>query len=84
MIRNSVRFVNYKDLKEFTKDLKKIYTSVGEEKEYGQLQELKNKWSDKYASTFKNWEENWDVICLFAQFSDKIKKIIYTTILLNL
>ena len=53
MIRNSVTFVNYKDLKSFTQDLKKIYTSIDEEKGYEQLQELKNKWSDKYASAFK-------------------------------
>lgn len=53
MIRNSVKFVNYKDLKSFTQDLKKIYTSIDEEKGYEQLQELKNKWSDKYASAFK-------------------------------
>lgn len=41
MIRNSVKFVNYKDLKMFTNDLKKIYTSVDEEKGYEQLQEVK-------------------------------------------
>lgn len=43
MIRNSVKFVNYKALKEFTSDLKKIYTSVDEEKGYEHLQEIKNK-----------------------------------------
>lgn len=79
MIRNSVKFVNYKDLKEFTSDLKKIYTSVDEEKEYEQLQEIKNKWSNKYASAFKIWESNWDTICPFFQFSDSIRKIMYTT-----
>jgi len=79
MIRNSVKFVNYKDLKVFTNDLKKIYTSVDEEKGYEQLQEVKNKWSDKYASAFKTWEENWDSICPFFQFSDQIRKIMYTT-----
>ena len=79
MIRNSVKFVNYKDLKMFTNDLKKIYTSVDEEKGYEQLQEVKNKWSDKYASAFKTWEENWDAICPFFQFSEQIRKIMYTT-----
>ena len=43
------------------------------------LQEVKNKWSDKYASAFKTWESNWDAICPFFQFSDKIRKIMYTT-----
>ena len=79
MIRNSVKFVNYKDLKVFTNDLKKIYTSVDEEKGYEQLQEVKNKWPDKYSSAFKTWEENWDAICPFFQFSEQIRKIMYTT-----
>ena len=79
MIRNSVKFVSYKDLKSFTNDLKKIYTSIDEEKGYEQLQEVKNKWSDKYESAFKTWEENWDAICPFFQFSDSIRKIMYTT-----
>src|SRR5699024_9387456 len=78
MIRNSVKFVNYKDLKEFTSDLKLIYTSSTEEQGYEKLQEVKNKWSDKYASAFKIWESNWDAICPFFQFSDKIRKIMYT------
>lgn len=77
MIRNSVKFVNCKGLKIFTNDLKKIYTSVDEEKGYEQLQEVKNKWSDALA--FKTWEENWDAICTFFQFSEQIRKIMYTT-----
>lgn len=79
MIRNSVKFVSYKDLKAFTSDLKKIYTSVDEKKGYEELQEAKNKWSNKYESAFKTWEENWDAICPFFQFSDSIRKIMYTT-----
>ena len=79
MIRNSVRYVNYKDLKEFTKDLKQVYTSVNEKKAYEKLQEIKNKWKDKYLTSFKIWEENWDAICPFFQFSDYIRKIMYTT-----
>lgn len=79
MIRNSVRYVNYKDLKEFTKDLKQIYTSVNEKKAYEKLQEIKSKWKDKYLTSFKIWEENWDAICPFFQFSDYIRKIMYTT-----
>lgn len=79
MIRNSVRYVNYKDLKQFTKDLKLIYTSTNEEKAYQKLQEVKNKWKDKYLTSFRTWEENWDAICPFFQFSDYIRKIMYTT-----
>ena len=79
MIRNSVKYVNYKDLKEFTKDLKQIYTSTSEKKGYDKLQEIKNKWKDKYLVSFKAWEENWDAICPFFQFSEHIRKIMYTT-----
>lgn len=79
MIRNSVKFVSYKDLKEFCKDLKKIYTSKNEKQGYEELQKLKEKWKDKYIGAFKTWEENWDAICPFFQFSEPIRKIMYTT-----
>ena len=79
MIRNSVKFVSYKDLKEFCNDLKKIYTSKNEQEGYEKLQEVKAKWNDKYSSAFKTWEENWDAICPFFQFSERIRKIMYTT-----
>lgn len=79
MIRNSVKYVNYKDLKAFTADLKSIYTSKNEKEGYEKLQEVKEKWKDKYASAFKIWESNWDTICPFFQFSEPIRKIMYTT-----
>ena len=79
MIRNSVKFVSYKDLKEFCNDLKKIYTSINEEKGYEELQNVKEKWKDKYPSALKTWEDNWDAICPFFQFSDNLRKIMYTT-----
>lgn len=72
MIRNSVKYVNYKDLKQ-------IYTSQNKKKAYEKLQEIKSKWKDKYLVSFKTWEKNWDAICPFFQFSDLIRKIMYTT-----
>lgn len=79
MIRNSVKYVNYKDLKAFAADLKLIYTSKNEKEGYDKLQEVREKWEDKYASAFKIWESNWDAICPFFQFSESIRKIMYTT-----
>lgn len=79
MIRNSVKFVSYKDLKEFCSDLKKIYTSATEKQGYEELQKIKKKWEDKYYSALKIWENNWDSISSFFQFSDRIRKIMYTT-----
>lgn len=72
MIRNSVKFVSYKDLK-------KIYTSKNEKQGYEELRKVKEKWKDKYISAFKTWEENWEDICPFFQFSEPIRKIMYTT-----
>ena len=69
----------YKDLKEFCNDLKKIYTSNNEKIGYEELQKVKDKWKDKYPSALKTWEDNWDAICPFFQFSDSIRKIMYTT-----
>jgi len=66
-------------LKKFTSDLKLIYTSKKEEEGYEKLQEIKDKWKDKYLSAFKTWEDNWDAICPFFQFSEPIRKIMYTT-----
>ena len=79
MIRNSVKFVSYKDLKPFCSDLKTIYTSPTEKKGYEELQKVKEKWKDKYPAALKTWEDNWDAICPFFQFSDGIRKIMYTT-----
>lgn len=79
MIRNSVKFVSYKDLKEFCNDLRKIYTSATEKQGYEELQKVKDKWKKQYSSALKIWEDNWDAICPFFQFSDKIRKIMYTT-----
>ena len=79
MIRNSVKFVSYKDLRVFCNDLKLIYNSKDEKEGYEELQKVKEKWEDKYLSAFKTWEDNWDAICPFFQFSEPIRKIMYTT-----
>lgn len=79
MIRNSVRFVSYKDLKLFCKDLKTIYTAKNEKLGYEQLQKVKEKWKDKYPTSLRNWEDNWDAICPFFSYSEPLRKIMYTT-----
>ena len=79
MIRNSVKFVSYKDLRAFCNDLKLIYNSKDEKEGYEELQKVKEKWKAKYLSAFKTWEDNWDAICPFFQISEPIRKIMYTT-----
>ena len=79
LIRNSVKFVYYKDMKPFCNDLKTIYTAKNEQEGYEKLQEVKEKWKNKYPNSLKSWEENWDAICPFFAYSDPLRKIMYTT-----
>ena len=79
LIRNSVKFVYYKDMKPFCEDLKTIYTAKNEKEGYAKLQEVKEKWKNKYPNSLKNWEENWDAICPFFAYSAPLRKIMYTT-----
>lgn len=78
-IRASTRYVSYKDIKEFTKDLKTVYTAVSEEEGYENLMVVKDKWEHKYPSSIKSWEQNWGDLSTFFMFSPEIRKIIYTT-----
>lgn len=78
-IRSSTRYVSYKDIKQLTADLKKIYTSVTEEEAMQQLENFADKWRGQYPSCVKSWEENWDVLSTFFEYPMEIRKIIYTT-----
>jgi putative transposase len=78
-IRSSTKYVSYKHLKEFVADLKLIYTSTNEELAMGRLLEFKEKWGKDYPSAIKSWEENWDVLTTFFVYPPEIRKIIYTT-----
>jgi len=78
-IRNSTRYVSYKDLKEFTRDLKSIYTAVNEEKALIELDEFDKKWGDKYAIAIKSWRNNWDELSTLFKYPQEIRTLIYTT-----
>ena len=78
-IRYTLTYVSYKDKKEFAKDLKLIYTASSEEEGYKELQELKEKWNKKYPYAMKSWENNWSELSTFFKFSPEIRKIMYTT-----
>jgi len=79
MIRNSTRYISYKDRKEFCNDLKTIYTAINEEKAYESLIEVSDKWKSKYPYSVKNWEDNWDLVIPFFKYSEELRKIMYTT-----
>lgn len=78
-IRSSMKYVPYKDKKAFVADLKTIYTAVTESEAMENLIDVKEKWVNKYPNAIKSWEDNWDNLSTFFEFSPYIRKIIYTT-----
>lgn len=78
-IRASMRYVNYKHAKAFTADLKEVYTAVTEESAFENLMNFKEKWGAKYPAAIKSWEDNWDILSTFFAYPPAIRKIIYTT-----
>jgi len=78
-IHASMRYVNYKHAKAFTADLKEVYTSVTEEAALEKLMIFKEKWGQKYPAAIKSWEDNWDILSTFYAYPPSIRKIIYTT-----
>jgi transposase-like protein len=78
-IRSSSRYVSYKDIKAFIADLKTIYTALTEEAAMENLKVFKENWGAKYPSAIKSWEDNWDILSTFFAYPPEIRKIIYTT-----
>lgn len=78
-VRNTLKYVNYKDMKPFATDLKTIYLAPNEQQGYDNLQRVKEKWNEKYPNAMKSWEQNWDVLTPIFKFSTEVRKVIYTT-----
>lgn len=79
MLRNSFKYVNYNDLKKFSSDFKRVYNAPSEEAALVELDTVKEKWGKKYPYAISNWENNWDDVSSFFQFSSDIRRIMYTT-----
>jgi len=78
-IRNSIRYVASRDQKEFTKDLKLIYQAPTKELAEDELLKLDEKWGKKYPLVIKSWQSKWDNLSVFFKYPADIRKIIYTT-----
>ena len=78
-IRNSCKFVVWKDRKEFCADLRNIYTAANAEAAEGALAALDLKWGAKYKYAIKSWQNNWEDLTRFFKYPLEIRKIIYTT-----
>ena len=79
MLRNSFKYVNYNDLKKFSSDFKAVYNAPNETAALSELENIKEKWGKKYPYAISNWENNWEDVSSFFQFSNDIRRIMYTT-----
>ena len=78
-VRNTLKYVAYKDMKIFANDLKGIYLAPDEKTGYEELEKVKSKWEQIYPNVMKSWELNWDVLSPIFKFSREVRKVIYTT-----
>ncbi len=78
-IRSSTRYVSYKDIKQLMADLKTVYQAVTEDEAMNNLIRFKEKWGKSYPSCVKSWEDNWDILSTFYAYPPDIRRIIYTT-----
>ena len=79
MVRNSVKYVPWKDYKPVTADLKRIYQSVTEEEALLALDQFADRWDDKYPQISRSWRNNWDNLNTLFNYPEDIRKAIYTT-----
>lgn len=82
-IRNACKYVVWKDRKAFTTDMKYIYTAPNKQAAEQALNDFAQKWEIKYGYAIKSWRENWDELTVFFEFPLEIRKIIYTTNLIE-
>ncbi|BFH16743.1 hypothetical protein J6TS7_24760 [Paenibacillus dendritiformis] len=78
-IRNSTRYVSYKDLKKVTADLKPIYKAVTEEMALVERDRFEETWGTKYPLIVRSWRTNGDELATFFKYPPEIRKLIYTT-----
>ena len=78
-IRNSLRYVVWKDKKQFAVDLKAVYGAATLDAALNALNDFEEKWGNKYAYAVKSWKENWENLTSYFDYPVEIRKIIYTT-----
>lgn len=78
-IRNSIKYVSYKDLKKITTALRPIYTAPTEEAALLELDQFEETWGKQYPLIVRSWRSNWDELATFFKYSPELRKLIYTT-----
>lgn len=79
VVRNTLKYVSYKDRKAFAADLKTIYHASDEQTGHKRMLAVTEKWQSKYPNSMQRWADNWDVISPMFKFSTQVRKVIYTT-----
>jgi transposase-like protein len=78
-IRNSLKYIAYKDQRTFMKDLKKVYQAATKSQAEIELLNLEEIWGRKYPIVLRSWNDNWDELSNYFKYDEPIRKIIYTT-----
>ena len=78
-IRNAARYVVWKDKREFAGDMKQIYQAPTRQAAQAALRDFAVKWENKYTYAVRSWQNNWENLAVFFDFPVEIRKIIYTT-----
>lgn len=82
-IRNACRYVVWKDKKAFTSDMKSVYNAPNKQAAEAALDDFAAKWESKYSYAIRSWRDNWEELTVFFEFPLEIRKIIYTTNLIE-
>lgn len=78
-VRNSLKYVSYNERREMARDIKEIYRSANEDAALQAFELFKDKWGSKYRVAVRSWETNWENLTAFLQYPQEIRKLIYTT-----
>lgn len=78
-IRHSLKYVSWKDRKDFVRDLKRVYQAATREEAESNLLQLGEKWGAKYPMAVRSWENNWEDLAVFFDYPAEIRRLIYTT-----
>lgn len=78
-IRNTTRFVSYKEIKPLMADLKRVYAAVDEQAALNELDRFEELWGKKYPKIGRSWRDNWVGLSTYFKYPGEIRRIIYTT-----
>jgi len=78
-IRNSTKYVSYKDIKALMADLKKVYAAIDEQTALYELESFDEKWSSKYPKIAVSWKANWANLSTYFKYPQEVRTLIYTT-----